>query len=96
MRAHPGKPFTVADLAAIAGVSIRSLQQSFQRYIGMPPMTYLRHLRLAHVHEHLRQADPALHTVTEIAYRFGFTHMGRFAAEYRSPVRSSSCETLRR
>jgi hypothetical protein len=29
MRAHPGKPFTVADLAATAGVSIRSLQDSF-------------------------------------------------------------------
>jgi AraC-like DNA-binding protein len=95
MRAHPGKPFTVADLAAIAGVSIRSLQESFQRYIGMPPMTYLRHLRLAHVHEHLRQADPALHTVTEIAYRYGFTHMGRFAAEYRARYGVPPRETLR-
>jgi AraC-like DNA-binding protein len=35
----PGKPFTVADLAAIAGVSIRCLQESFRRYVGTPPMT---------------------------------------------------------
>jgi AraC-like DNA-binding protein len=95
MRAHPGKPFTVADLAAIAGVSIRSLQESFRRYVGMPPMTYLRHLRLARVHEHLRQADPAVHTVTEIAYRYGFTHMGRFAAEYRARYGVPPRETLR-
>jgi AraC-like DNA-binding protein len=96
MRAHPGKPFTVADLAAIAGVSIRSLQESFRRYVGMPPMTYLRHLRLALVHEQLRQADPALYTVTEIAYRYGFTHMGRFAAEYRARYGFSPRQTLRR
>jgi transcriptional regulator GlxA family with amidase domain len=95
MRAHPGRPFTVADLAAIAGVSIRSLQESFRRYVGMPPMTYLRHLRLARVHEHLHQADPALHTVTEIAYRYGFTHMSRFAAEYRTRYGIPPRETLR-
>jgi AraC-like DNA-binding protein len=95
MRADPGKPFTVAGLAAIAGVSTRSLQQSFQRYLGMPPMTYLRQLRLAGVHEHLRQADPGLHTVTEIAYRHGFTHMGRFAAEYRARYGVPPRETLR-
>ena len=95
MRAHPGQPFTVADLAAIAGVSTRSLQESFRRYVGMPPMTYLRHLRLARVHEQLRQADPALHTVTEIAYSYGFTHMGRFAAEYRARYGVPPHETLR-
>jgi AraC-like DNA-binding protein len=95
MRAHPDKPFTVADLAAIAGVSIRCLQESFRRYVGMSPMTYLRQMRLAGVHEHLRQGDPALHTVTEIAYCYGFTHMGRFAAEYRARYGVTPRETLR-
>jgi transcriptional regulator GlxA family with amidase domain len=88
-------PFTVADLAAVAGVSVRSLQESFRRYVGMPPMTYLRHLRLAHAHEQLRQADPALHSVTDIAHRAGFTHMGRFAADYRARYEVSPRETLR-
>jgi AraC-like DNA-binding protein len=43
----------------------------------------------------LRQADPALHTVTEIAYDFGFTHMGRFAGEYRTRYGVPPHETLR-
>jgi AraC-like DNA-binding protein len=85
----------VAGLAAIAAVSIRSLQEGFRRYFGTPPMTYLRHLRLARVHENLRHADPALHTVTEIAYHYGFTHMSRFAAEYRARYGVSPRETLR-
>ncbi|MEV6492573.1 AraC family transcriptional regulator [Actinoplanes sp. NPDC051633] len=96
MRADPGKPFTVADLAGVAGVSVRSLQDGLRRYVGTAPMTYLRHVRLARVHEHLRQADPTVHTVTEIAYRYGFTHMGRFAGEYRARYGTSPRETLRR
>jgi AraC-like DNA-binding protein len=95
MRSQPGRPFTAADLALVAGVSIRSLQESFRRYIGMPPMTYLRQVRLARVHEDLRHGGPALHTVTEIAYRYGFTHMGRFAAEYRAQYGVSPRDTLR-
>jgi AraC-like DNA-binding protein len=55
----------------------------------------LRHLRLARVHEHLRRADPVLHTVTEIAYRYGFTHKGRFAAEHRAQYGDPPRETLR-
>jgi AraC-like DNA-binding protein len=96
MRAFPGKPYTVAELAAVAGVSVRSLQESFRRYVGMPPMTYLRQVRLACVHESLGQADPALHTVTGIAYRYGFAHLGRFAAEYRIRYGVPPHETLRR
>jgi AraC-like DNA-binding protein len=95
MRAQPGKPFTAADLALIAGVSVRSLQESFRRYVGMPPMTYLRQVRLARVHQDLQHGDPALHTVTGIAYHYGFTHMGRFAAEYRAQYGVSPRDTLR-
>jgi AraC-like DNA-binding protein len=96
IRAYPSKPYTVAELAEVAGVSVRSLQESFRRDIGMSPMIYLRQVRLACVHESLRHADPALDTVTEIAYRYGFTHLGRFAAQYRLRYGVSPHETLRR
>ncbi|WP_433825145.1 AraC family transcriptional regulator [Actinoplanes sp. CA-015351] len=94
MRAQPGRPFTVADLAVIAGVGVRSLQQSFQRYVGMPPMTYLRQLRLGLVHEELRQARPGT-TVAQVAYRYGFTHPSRFAAAYRERYGVTPSDTLR-
>jgi transcriptional regulator GlxA family with amidase domain len=84
MRTQPGEPFTLTSLAGIAGVSRRSLQQSFQRYVGIAPMAYLRQVRLALVHDQLRQADPARETVTGIAQRYGFTHAGRFAGAYRA------------
>ncbi|MET0419456.1 MAG: AraC family transcriptional regulator [Actinoplanes sp.] len=96
MHAEPSRPYTVAELARIAGISPRSLQLSFRRYIGMPPMPYLRDLRLGLVHEQLIQADPALTTVAEIAYQAGFTHLSRFAAAYRSRYGILPSETLRR
>ena len=95
-------PVTLAptiDITSGPGASwlhlARLMAADFRRYVGMPPMTYLRHLRLARVYEHLRQAEPALHSVTEIAYRYGFTHMGRFAAEYRARYGLLPSETLR-
>jgi AraC-like DNA-binding protein len=94
MRAQPGRPFTVTDLAGIAGVGVRSLQQSFQRYVGMPPMTYLRQLRLGLVHDELRLAAPGT-TVAQVAYRYGFTHPSRFAAAYRQRYGTSPSDTLR-
>ncbi|WP_433718094.1 AraC family transcriptional regulator [Actinoplanes sp. CA-051413] len=95
MRAEPGRSFTVADLARIASVSPRSLQDGFQRFLNTSPMAYLREIRLSLVHEELRRSGPRDSTVTEIAYRCGFVHLGRFAALYRRRYGVSPSETLR-
>ncbi|MEV6844554.1 AraC family transcriptional regulator [Actinoplanes sp. NPDC051411] len=96
MRADPGRPFTITELARTVGVSPRALQQGFQRHVGMPPMRYLRELRLGLAHEQLTGADPALTSVAEIAYRAGFAHPSRFATAYRNRYGRPPGETLRR
>jgi AraC-like DNA-binding protein len=95
MEADPGRPFTIADLAAIAGVGPRALQDGFQRYVGLSPMAYLRRLRLARVHEELREPASPDQTVASVAHRWGFMHLGRFASDYRSCYGQSPSETLR-
>lgn len=95
MLAEPGRPFTVTDLAEVAGVSQRSLQLGFQRYLEMSPMTYLREVRLGRAHDELRYGDPADVTVATIAHRYGFLHPGRFAALYRRRYGESPSQTLR-
>lgn len=80
IHAHPEQAYTVSTLARIAGVSVRALQEGFRQHVGMPPMAYLRRVRLARVHDQLRNGEAA--TVAEAAYRWGFTHLGRFAAAY--------------
>jgi transcriptional regulator GlxA family with amidase domain len=93
---EPDRPFSVADLAAIAGVSVRSLQEGFRRYVGCSPMAYLQSVRLTRAHDALQREDPARITVAAVAHRAGFTHLGRFATAYRARFGATPSETLRR
>jgi AraC-like DNA-binding protein len=95
MQAHPERPFTTTKLAETAAISERWLQQGFQRHAGMSPMAYLRHVRLARAHEELRRSDPGQVTVAEVAYRWGFGHLGRFSASYQAQYGVSPSQTLR-
>jgi AraC-like DNA-binding protein len=95
LEAEPQNPVTVTDIARRVGLSTRALQEGFARHIGVPPMVYLRRVRLRRAHADLRAADPARHGVAEIAGRWGFAHLGRFAAAYRAPYGTAPSETLR-
>lgn len=75
-------PTTVSSLAARSHVSVRSLQEGFRSYLGMSPMAYLRDVRLRRAHQTLIESDPSDVTVASIAYRWGFTNLGRFAAAH--------------
>jgi AraC-like DNA-binding protein len=94
MHSHPERPITIAKLADITGVSERALQAGFQRYVGISPVAYLRHVRLDRAHEELRHADPDQTTVADVAHRWGFTHLGRFAGYYRARYGVSPSQTL--
>lgn len=89
-------PLTVSVLASRSHISVRALQEGFHRHIGMPPMIYLRQVRLQRAHETLIQADPTTTTVTSIAYHWGFTNGGRFAAAYAKRYGETPVATLRR
>jgi AraC-like DNA-binding protein len=93
---EPERPFTVTDLAVIAGMSVRSLQEGFRRHLGCAPMAYLQRERLSRANETLRRADPADLTVSTVAHRWGFAHLGRFASAYRARFGEAPSETLRR
>jgi len=93
---EPEHGFTAGEMATIAGMSLRSLQSGFRRHVGDAPMAYLQQVRLTRVHETLRRSDPAEVTVAEVAHRWGFTHLGRFASAYRNRFGESPSATLRR
>lgn len=92
-------PFTVRELTDVAQVSERALYAAFRRDIGVSPMAYLRRVRLMRAREALLTAqedDAAIeNTVTAVAYRFGFNHVGRFAAHYRAEFGEFPSETRR-
>ena len=91
---HHDEALTVADVAEALGVSVRALQDCFRRELQTTPTAYLRACRLDAVHRALSVADPA-ESVTTLAVRHGFTHLGRFAGEYRARFGESPSTTLR-
>jgi AraC-like DNA-binding protein len=95
MHAEPARQYTAQDLAAIAGVGVRVLQESFRQHVGMSPLTYLRRLRLDGVHAELSRSEPWQVSVSDVAYRWGFTHLGRFAGAYRARYGEPPSQTLR-
>ncbi|MEU7120038.1 AraC family transcriptional regulator [Streptomyces zaomyceticus] len=95
VRERPEHPFTTTELAGLARVSVRRLQESFREYVGMSPMAYVREVRLDRVREELRAAAPDQVSVSEVAWRWGFAHQGRFAARYREKYGESPSGTLR-
>ncbi|MFJ9692237.1 AraC family transcriptional regulator [Kitasatospora sp. NPDC101183] len=82
---HAHEPIAVADIARAARVSVPGLRQGFRAHLDTTPMAYLRELRLERVHQDLLTAarDGTPETVTQVALRWGFTHLGRFSQEYR-------------
>lgn len=82
MHAHASAPVSTTDVAAHVGLSVRGLQQAFQRQVGAAPNTVLRGIRLDRVRDELLRATPEQTTVAEVAQRWGFAHLGRFSGAY--------------
>lgn len=89
-------PLTLSSIAARSHISVRTLQQGFQRHLDTTPMAYLREVRLRRAHETLLTSDPSMVTVASVAYRWGFSNLGRFAAAHAARYRETPTQTLRR
>ncbi|MGR6468468.1 helix-turn-helix transcriptional regulator [Rhizobium sp. PAMB 3182] len=92
---HLSEDFTIEDVARVAGVSMRGLQQAFKDEIGASPTNYVQKLRLQRVRQDL--LDPSCPgTVKEIAFKWGFRHLGYFASRYRTLYGESPSETRKK
>ncbi len=94
---HAHEPISVADMAVAARVSLRSLREGFRAHLATTPLAYLRRVRLDLARRDLLAiADgQALGTVTEVALRWGFVHLGRFTGHYRQTYGETPSQTLR-
>jgi len=90
------QPLTVSELAAFAGVGSSALFAGFREFRNTSPMAYLKSVRLQRVHEDLNRASASRDTVTKIAMRWGFVHLGHFTAGYKRKFGESPSETLAR
>jgi AraC family ethanolamine operon transcriptional activator len=96
VRHRDDEPILVGELAQACDVPRRTLTRAFHRFVGMGPGAYLRRRRLSAARRELRTAAPGSVTITDVAFRFGFWHLSRFAVEYRSMFGESPSQTLHR
>jgi transcriptional regulator GlxA family with amidase domain len=89
-------PARLADLCGAVGISRRTLARAVRAVHATTPVRYLHGLRLAKARCALASADAAATTVTQIATRFGFRELGRFARDYRITFGEAPSATLRR
>lgn len=92
LQAAPERAWTLAEMAQLSGVSGRRLQQGFREQMGMSPTVYLRLVRLERAH---RDLTSGADTVADVAFRWGFTHLGRFADAYRARFGRTPSASLR-
>lgn len=84
----------IEDLCHVTNSSIRTLQKCFKYYFGITISDYLKTVRLEAARRELAATDPSHITVTKIALRNGFRHLGRFSVEFRRRYGESPSETL--
>ncbi|WP_187371551.1 helix-turn-helix transcriptional regulator [Methylobacterium oryzihabitans] len=90
---HLSQLLRLSDIAAAAGISVRSLQISFQAELGRTPTQVIADRRLDAAHRDL--AGGSDDAVGAVARRWGFTHMGDFGRRYRERFGCTPTQTRR-
>ena len=94
IEAHLDSPLGMETLTRVTGTSTRSLEMAFRETLNSTPVQYIRVRRLNAAKKHLRQADRFQTSVTFTAQALGFSHMSRFAQDYKSLFNEFPSETL--
>ncbi len=73
---------TIRSLCEEVGIGWTTLVHVFREHFGVTPKAYLRSVRLHRARGDLLDAAPKA-PIADVANRWGFWHMGQFAADYR-------------
>jgi len=93
---NPEQPLYIPEICKAIRVSSRTLRVCCQEHLGMGPKHYLLRRRMYLARRALREAATDATSVTDIATRYGFWQLGRFAVEYQGLFGESPSATLRR
>ena len=95
MSANLAEKIALADVVSACATTERTLLKGFRKCIGLPPLAYLRRLRLNVARRELLQAGSG-EVISDIAIRCGYPHLGRFAGDYRRVFGKSPSATKQR
>ena len=96
LQAEPKRAFRMTEICTAVGVSAQTLLLSCEEQLGMGPIEYNRRRRMQLVHRALRRGNCETASIADLARRYGFHGLGRFAADYRALYGELPSATLRR
>ena len=88
--------YTIADMVEDLQVSKRTIQYGFKHYLGFTPKEYQQYIRLNGIHNTILNVNDPHTTLSEIAARYNYYHLGHFSTEYKKFFGESPSETLRK
>lgn len=96
IEANLDEHITLMDMCSFSGVGPRTIQRIFVKHYGVTPKAYITARRLNRVRRVLLSKKTRDVLVSEVANRWGFWHMGQFAADYRKFFGELPSETLKK
>lgn len=90
------KNISLSELCSSQKIPERTIRLAFNDLFGFSPKQYLKNYRLGKAHHELIMAKPTSDTVSSIAAKHGFTHMGRFTKNYKTMFLTTPYQTLKR
>lgn len=82
------------EVCQASGTSLSRLERAFRETFGVSPHRYLALRRLAGVRRELLRQVPNV-SITDVAMRWGFFHLGRFSQDYKALFAELPSHTLR-
>ncbi|WP_170249046.1 helix-turn-helix transcriptional regulator [Methylobacterium haplocladii] len=95
IRANLSSELSLAYIASVAGISVRSLQDKFKKETGQTPIQFIIDQRLERTHRDLLSVAKAEWSIADIARLWGFVHMSDFGQRYRRLYGCSPSDTRR-
>jgi AraC-like DNA-binding protein len=96
LQAQPEGALRIAEICDALGVSERTLRLACAEQLGMGPTEFVRRRRMQLVYRSLSRGNSEPASVADVARRYGFRALGRFAADYRALYGELPSATLRR
>ncbi|WP_417794478.1 AraC family transcriptional regulator [Terasakiella pusilla] len=81
IHSHISEKLDMMILSQVSNCSYRTLQRGFMSAFNLTPIQYIRKVRLQFVKNEINLAGPEI-TISAIARKWGFGHLGRFANEF--------------
>ncbi|TNF89331.1 MAG: AraC family transcriptional regulator [Gammaproteobacteria bacterium] len=80
-RDNPSERISIEKACQLSGMGRRNLYYQFNKSTGLSPKKYFSRIRLGYLREELICSDQS---ITQLALKYGFNHLGDFSALYKS------------